>query len=58
MARGEFLVNRFRNRDLRTLLYPAEPKDQKEARHLSAAVTRKIRLLRAHGVIQKVTKTQ
>lgn len=58
VARGEFLLNGFRNRDLRTLLYPGEPKDEKEARRLSAAVTRKIRLLRAHGVIQKVTKTQ
>jgi hypothetical protein len=58
VARGEFLLNGFRNRDLRTLLHPAEPKDEKEARRLSAAVTRKIRLLRAHGVVQKVTKTQ
>jgi hypothetical protein len=57
VGRGEFLLNGFRNRDLRTLLDPAEPKDQEEARRLSAAVTRKIRLLRAHGVIQKVPKT-
>jgi hypothetical protein len=58
VARGEFLINGFRNRDLRTLLYRVEPKDEKEARRQSAAVTRKIRLLRAHGVVQKVTKTQ
>jgi hypothetical protein len=54
----EFLLNRFRNRDLRTLLCQGEPKDEKEARRLSAAVTRKIRLLRVHGEIQKVTNTQ
>jgi hypothetical protein len=58
VARGEFLLNGFRNRDLRALLYAAEPKDEKEARRWSAAVTRKIRLLRAHGVIQKVSHTQ
>jgi hypothetical protein len=57
VAHGEFLLNGFRNRDLRSLLYPAEPKGEKEARRLAAAVTRKIRLLRAHGVIQKVSKT-
>jgi hypothetical protein len=58
VARGEFLLNGFRNRDLRVLLYPAEPKDEKEARRLSAAVTRRIRLLRAHGVVHKVSHTQ
>jgi hypothetical protein len=57
VAHGEFLLNGFRNRDLRSLLHPAEPKDEKEARRFTAAVTRRIRLLRAHGVIQKVTKT-
>jgi hypothetical protein len=58
VARGEFFINGFRNRDLRTLLYRVEPKDEKEARRQSAAVTRKIRLLRAHGVVKKVPKTQ
>jgi hypothetical protein len=58
VARGEFLVNGFRNRDLRALLYPTEPKDEKEARRWSGAVTRKVRLLRAHGVIHKVNHTQ
>jgi hypothetical protein len=58
VARGEFLLNGFRNRHLRALLYPTEPKDEKEQRRWTAAVTRKIRLLRAHGVIQKVSHTQ
>jgi hypothetical protein len=56
--RGEFLLNGFRNRDLRALLFgdagettPAESKRQ------AAKVTRLLRLLRAHGVITKVAKT-
>jgi hypothetical protein len=57
VGRGEFLLNGFRNRDLRVLLFPGEPKDDKEGRRRTGAVTRTIRLLRAHGVIQKVAKT-
>lgn len=54
--RGEFAINGVRNRDLRVLLFgeaatPAEEKCQ------SAKVTRLLRLLRAHGVLQKVPKT-
>jgi hypothetical protein len=53
---GEFLLNGFRNRDLRTLLYgPASTPD--EQRRQSAAVTRQIRMLRAHGLIKKVATT-
>jgi hypothetical protein len=54
--RGEFVINGFRNRDLRNLLF-AKPKDQTQARQQSGAITRKIRLLRAHGLIHKVPKT-
>ena len=57
IGRGEFLLNGFRNRDLRALLYgPAG--DAAEQKRRSAAVTRQLRLLRAHGVIAKVAKTQ
>ncbi len=55
--RGEFSVNGFRNRDLRVLLYSATPADPAEQRRQSAVVTRKLRLLRAHGLIRKVPKT-
>jgi len=54
--RGEFAINGFRNRDLRALLYStktAEPEQKRRA----GAVTRKIRLLRAHGLIRKVSGT-
>jgi hypothetical protein len=54
--RGEFAINGFRNRDLRELLL-AQPKDKTQERKQSAAITRKIRLLRAHGLIHKIPKT-
>ena len=54
---GEFLINGFRNRDLQRLLYDGEPKSAEEQRQRSAAVSRKLRLLRAHGLIQKVPRT-
>lgn len=56
ISRGEFLVNGFRNRDIRSLLFSA-PTDKAEARRQSGAITRQLRLLRAHGLIQKVPKT-
>jgi hypothetical protein len=59
--RGEFVINGFRNRDLQPLLYgsvnPKAPLSLKEKRRRSAAVSRKLRILRAHGLIHKVPKT-
>ena len=55
--RGEFAINGFRNRDLRNLLFTKPVKDEAEQRRQSAAITRKLRLLRAHGLIHKVAKT-
>lgn len=55
--RGEFAINGLRNRDLQALLYPTPPADKHHARHRSAAVSRKLRLLRAHGIIQKLPHT-
>jgi len=54
---GEFLLTGFRNRDLRRLLYGGAAPDAAAARQRSAAVTRKLRLLRAHGLIRKVSRT-
>jgi hypothetical protein len=56
IARGDFLLQGFRNRDLRVALF-GEPADETEQRRQSAAVTRKLRLLRAHGIIIKIQKT-
>ena len=49
-------VNGFRNRDLRKLLFK-EAKDEKEGRRQSESITRKLRLLRAHGLIRKMPKS-
>ena len=56
ISRGEFMENGFRNRDIRSLLSPGEL-TKEESRLRSAAVTRKFQLLRAHGLIKKVTGT-
>ena len=56
LAHGEFLLNGFRNRDLRHQLYPATP-DPQQQRRQAAAITRKLALLRAHGVIIKIPHT-
>jgi hypothetical protein len=58
VSRGEFTLTGFRNRDLRGFLYGGEPTDARQARQRSGAVTRKLRLLRAHGLIRKVPHTQ
>ena len=58
VSRGEFATSGFRNRDLRRLLYPSRsPETDADARRLSAKISRKLRLLRAHGVIQKIPRT-
>lgn len=54
---GDFMINGFRNRDLQPLLYPEPALTDAEKRKRSAAVSRKLRLLRAHGLIQKVSRT-
>jgi hypothetical protein len=55
--RGEFAINGLRNRDLQALLFSATPANKTEARRRSANVSRKLRLLRAHGIIQKLPHT-
>ncbi len=56
--RGEFMLNGFRNRDLRALLFAdAAETTPEETKRQAAKVTRLLRPLRAHGVISKVSKT-
>ena len=57
VSRGEFMINGLRNRDLQQLLYASPAKDDPEKKRRSAAVTRKLRLLRAHGLIRKISAT-
>jgi len=54
--RGEFALNGFRNRDIRTSLYAATD-DTKLLRRQTAAVGRRLLLLRAHGLVKKVSRT-
>lgn len=56
LAQGNFLLRGFRNADLRVALHGQTP-DHRERRRQSAAVTRRLALLRAHGLIVKVTRS-
>jgi hypothetical protein len=58
VSRGEFTLNGLRNRDLRQVLYGAEEAvPPEEVRRRAGRVTRQLRLLRAHGLLQKVPHT-
>jgi hypothetical protein len=57
IARGDFLLNGFRNGQIRDLLYPDANASAKDRRRRSAQVTRSFRLLRAHHLIRKVPRT-
>jgi hypothetical protein len=53
----KWMVAGIRNRDLVAILYPEPAIDDKEKRRRSSRVTRLLRLLRAHDLLQKVPKT-
>lgn len=58
ICRGEFATAGFRNRDLRPLLYPGGRRaSPDELRRLCARTSRRLRLLRVHGVTRKIPKT-
>jgi hypothetical protein len=54
ISHGEFLINGLRNKDLQPLLYATPAKSVQERKLRSAAVGRRLRLLRAHHLIRKV----
>jgi hypothetical protein len=54
ISRGDFLLHGLRNRDLQGRLYESSAIGEKEHRQRSAAVSRKLRLLRAHRLLRKV----
>jgi hypothetical protein len=58
VARSEFRLNGFRNRDLRSILCGDKPRCPIRQKRQAARVTRPIRLLRGHGLIRKVSGTQ
>jgi hypothetical protein len=53
----KWMVNGLRNRDLAAALYHAPTDDAQKRRRRSARVTRLLRLLRAHGLIDKIPGT-
>jgi len=53
---GEFLLQGFRNKDVRKQLY-GDPPNPQQRRQAAGKVTRLIRLLRAHGIVRKVSHT-
>jgi hypothetical protein len=57
ILRGEHLIQGFRNKDLHNLLGDQKRMDPGEKRRASGRATRLLRLLRAHGLIRKVAKT-
>ena len=53
----KWMLNGLRNRDLVAMLYTSTTEDAKESRRRSSRVTRLLRLLRAHGLIEKIPNT-
>ena len=57
LCKGEHAISGFRNKDLRNYLYPESMKQSKlEQRRYSGRTTRRIKLLRVHGLIKKVSR--
>lgn len=57
LLRGDHLLNGFRNVDLRLHLFPRQASDAQTRKAQSQAISRYFRLLRAHGLIRKLTGT-
>ena len=57
VSRGEFVISGLRHHNLRALLSEDRPTDAKEKRRRSSAVSRRLALLRAHGLLEKVCKS-
>jgi hypothetical protein len=58
VLQGEFLLKGFTNRDLREQVEPGTSTDPQERRRASGRTTRRLRLLRAHGLLRKVSGTR
>ena len=54
---GEFALDGFRNRHLLAALFPDALGSPQERARAGSRVTRKLRLLRSHGIIHKVGKS-
>lgn len=58
LLNGAFRIQGFRNPDVRRLLYPEAESDTVARQRASGRITRYFRLLRAHGLIRKVSGTR
>jgi len=57
LGKGENAINGFRNHDLRKWLYPESEQDGKDQqKKYSGRTTRRIKLLRVHGLIRKIPR--
>jgi hypothetical protein len=54
IQRGDFLIHGFRNRDLQAILYDQPAASPLQRQRRSAAISYRLRMLRAHSLIQKV----
>jgi hypothetical protein len=57
VARGEFAINGFRNADIRQALFGADS-DPTLSRRRAGQVSRRLAMLRAHGLIRRVPRTR
>ena len=54
---GEFILQGFRNKDIRQKLYPSADRREISRKRAAGRVTRLLRLFRAHGLIKKISHT-
>ena len=57
LLEGRFQLQGFRNKDIRKILFPRAARNAQERKAAAGRVTRWLRLLRAHGLIRKVSGT-
>ena len=57
LLKGKYRVQGFRNADVRQVLCPQPPSDATGRRAACGRASRYLRLLRAHGLIRKITHT-
>ena len=57
VSKAQFLLHGLRNRDLQAVFFPDPAANKKEQRRRSAQISRKIRMLRAHGLLAKLPNT-
>ena len=55
ISRAEFMIAGICNKDLQHALFPQPASGPIEAKRRSALISRKLRLLRAHGIIHKIS---